>query len=185
MGRSSDSGSSSQWALESRRTGVWRRRTEARTWPRCFAVRGSPLVVERPSAGLRLVERVRAGLRRAVADRRPEPRGLVPALVLGDTSGLEEDLTRDFQTHRLDASDRRVRRKPHAAAGVSVDRCALGGRQRLVAARRWPSWSGRFRRLVPHRAKRAARGCDGSGGPGGARIRSQVGWGAQPRGRHA
>jgi competence protein ComEC len=64
-------------------------------------VRGSPLVVEQPSAGLRLVERVRAGLRRAVADRRPEPRGLVPALVLGDTSGLEEDLTRDFQSTGL------------------------------------------------------------------------------------
>ncbi|HET8916377.1 MAG TPA: ComEC/Rec2 family competence protein, partial [Propionibacteriaceae bacterium] len=64
-------------------------------------VRGSPMVVEQPSAGLRLVERVRAGLRRAVADRRPEPRGLVPALVLGDTSGLAEDLTRDFQTTGL------------------------------------------------------------------------------------
>jgi competence protein ComEC len=66
-----------------------------------FRVRGSPIVVEQSSAGLRLVERVRAGLRRAVADRRPEPRGLVPALVLGDTSGLEEDLTRDFQTTGL------------------------------------------------------------------------------------
>jgi competence protein ComEC len=64
-------------------------------------VRGSPLVIQPPSRGLRLVERVRAGLRRAVADRRPEPRGLVPALVLGDTSGLEEDLTRDFQTTGL------------------------------------------------------------------------------------
>jgi competence protein ComEC len=64
-------------------------------------VRDSPLVVGRPSTGLRLVERVRAGLRRAVADRPPEPRGLVPALVLGDTSGLDEDLTRDFRTTGL------------------------------------------------------------------------------------
>jgi competence protein ComEC len=64
-------------------------------------VRGAPLVVERPSAGLRLVERIRAGLRRAVADRPPEARGLVPALVLGDTSGLDEDLTRDFQATGL------------------------------------------------------------------------------------
>jgi competence protein ComEC len=40
-------------------------------------------------------------LRRAVADRRPEPRGLVPALVLGDTSGLDAGLTRDFQTTGL------------------------------------------------------------------------------------
>ena len=64
-------------------------------------VRGSPEVVERPSQGLRLVERVRAGLRRAVADRRPEPRGLVPALVLGDTSGLDAELTQDFQATGL------------------------------------------------------------------------------------
>ncbi len=64
-------------------------------------VRGAPVVVERPSPGLRLVERVRAGLRRAVADRRPEPRALVPALVLGDTSGLNAELSQDFQTTGL------------------------------------------------------------------------------------
>jgi competence protein ComEC len=64
-------------------------------------VRGAPLVVEPPSPGLRLVERVRAGLRQAVADRRPEPRALVPALVLGDTSNLDADLARDFQSTGL------------------------------------------------------------------------------------
>ena len=64
-------------------------------------VRGAPLVVEPPSPGLRLVERVRAGLREAVADRRPEPRGLVPALVLGDTSSLAAELAQDFQTTGL------------------------------------------------------------------------------------
>ena len=47
------------------------------------------------------MERVRAGLRRAVADRRPEPRALVPALVLGDTSGLDAELTQDFQATGL------------------------------------------------------------------------------------
>jgi competence protein ComEC len=64
-------------------------------------VRGAPLVVEQPSPGLRLVERVRAGLRRAVAARRPEPRALVPALVLGDTSGLNVELAKDFQSTGL------------------------------------------------------------------------------------
>jgi competence protein ComEC len=59
-------------------------------------VRGAPVVAEPPSAGLRLVERVRAGLRHAVADRRPAPRALVPALVLGDTSALDVGLTEDF-----------------------------------------------------------------------------------------
>jgi competence protein ComEC len=60
-------------------------------------VRGSPVIVQPPSAGLRLVERVRAGLRQSVADRRPEPRALVPALVLGDTAGLDAELTEDFK----------------------------------------------------------------------------------------
>jgi competence protein ComEC len=59
-------------------------------------VRGAPVMVQPPSAGLRLVERVRAGLRRAVAGRRPEPRALVPALVLGDTSALDAALTEEF-----------------------------------------------------------------------------------------
>jgi competence protein ComEC len=59
-------------------------------------VRGSPALVEPPSPGLRLVERVREGLRQAVAERRPEARALVPALVLGDTSVLAPELTADF-----------------------------------------------------------------------------------------
>lgn len=64
-------------------------------------VRGAPTVVRPPSAGLRLVEQVRAGLRQSVADRRPEPRALVPALVLGDTSGLDTTLTENFRSTGL------------------------------------------------------------------------------------
>jgi competence protein ComEC len=64
-------------------------------------VRGSPVVVEVPSPGLRIVEQVRDGLRQAVADRRQEPRALVPALVLGDTSGLDAKLDQDFQATGL------------------------------------------------------------------------------------
>jgi competence protein ComEC len=64
-------------------------------------VRGSPVVIEAPSPGLRFVERVRDGLRQAVADRRREPRALVPALVLGDTSGLFPELAQDFQSTGL------------------------------------------------------------------------------------
>jgi competence protein ComEC len=64
-------------------------------------VRGAPIVVRPPSAGLRLVEQVRAGLRQSVADRRPEPRALVPALVLGDTSGLDTTLTENFRSTGL------------------------------------------------------------------------------------
>ena len=68
-------------------------------WPQCW-VRGAPLVVKPPPPGLRLVEQVRAGLRRAVADRQPEPRALVPAL-LGDTSSLDGSLAQDFQSTGL------------------------------------------------------------------------------------
>lgn len=64
-------------------------------------VRGDPAEAAPPNAGLRLVERVRAGLRAAVERRRPEPRALVPALVLGDTSGVTPDLTEDFETTGL------------------------------------------------------------------------------------
>ena len=64
-------------------------------------VRGAPVVVRPPSAELRLVEQVRAGLRQSVADRRPEPRALVPALVLGDTSGLDTTLTENFRSTGL------------------------------------------------------------------------------------
>ena len=64
-------------------------------------VRSPVRVVSGPSPGLRGVERVRAGLRDAVEHRRPEPRALVPALVLGDTSRLQADLVADFQTTGL------------------------------------------------------------------------------------
>jgi len=64
-------------------------------------VRGPPSSVRPPGPGLRVVERVRDGLRRSVAERRPEPRALVPALVLGDTAGLTPDLQAAFQTTGL------------------------------------------------------------------------------------
>lgn len=64
-------------------------------------VRGPPSSVRLPGPGLRLVDRVRTGLRESVAARRPEPRALVPALVLGDTSALTPDLQAAFQTTGL------------------------------------------------------------------------------------
>ncbi|WP_375424187.1 ComEC/Rec2 family competence protein [uncultured Friedmanniella sp.] len=64
-------------------------------------VRGPPEVVARPGPGLRLVERVRSGLRASVQHRRPEPRALVPALVLGDTSALTPELQAEFRTTGL------------------------------------------------------------------------------------
>jgi competence protein ComEC len=58
--------------------------------------RGQPVIVADPSPPLRLVERVREGLRASVAGGDAEPRALVPALVLGDTSGLSAELEEEF-----------------------------------------------------------------------------------------
>lgn len=63
--------------------------------------RGRPTVVAQPDAFMGAVERLRAGLRAAVADRPPEVRGLVPALVVGDTSRLDPNLTSAFRTTGL------------------------------------------------------------------------------------
>src|SRR5215207_2711513 len=66
-----------------------------------LSARGAPRVVEDPAWWLRAAERVRAGLRESV---QPEPeamRGLVPALVMGDESGLPSELVEDFKTTGL------------------------------------------------------------------------------------
>jgi competence protein ComEC len=57
--------------------------------------------VASPSALLQGVERVRSGLRDAVVERGAESRALVPALVLGDTSAMTEELGADFETTGL------------------------------------------------------------------------------------
>jgi competence protein ComEC len=59
-------------------------------------VRGHPVLLADPSPPLQLVERVREGLRASVAGRAAEPRALVPALVVGDTSGITGDLENEF-----------------------------------------------------------------------------------------
>jgi competence protein ComEC len=59
-------------------------------------VRGAPVLASGPSPPKRLVERIRAGLRASVVDRAAEPRALVPALVVGDTSGLSAELQAEF-----------------------------------------------------------------------------------------
>ena len=145
-------------------------------------VRVSGVIVAPPSAGLRLVERVRAGLRQAVVNRREEPRALVPALVLGDTSGLDPELTRDFQTTGL----------THLTAVSGANLTLLLGF--LLTTARWIRVRGWWLRVVglagviifvaavSHRAERAARSGDGSGCPGRTRIRQPRCRSAQPRG---
>ncbi len=64
---------------------------------------GSPRLLEHPGPWWRAAEHVRVGLRRAVEPRSPDAGGLLPSLVVGDTSGLtpqvESDLRRSGLTH--------------------------------------------------------------------------------------
>jgi competence protein ComEC len=66
-----------------------------------LSIRSAPRIVDEPPWWLRAAEQVRAGLRESVAGQPDDVRGLVPALVMGDESGLPADLTEDFQTTGL------------------------------------------------------------------------------------
>ena len=60
--------------------------------------REPPQPIAPPGPLDRAVEQVRAGLRASVAHLDRDPRALVPALVVGDTSGMPNDLVQRFQT---------------------------------------------------------------------------------------
>jgi competence protein ComEC len=63
--------------------------------------RVAPRMLDEPAWWLRAAERVRAGLREAVAGEPEAVRGLVPALVMGDESGMPPELGEDFKTTGL------------------------------------------------------------------------------------
>ncbi|GAA0963655.1 ComEC/Rec2 family competence protein [Kribbella koreensis] len=63
--------------------------------------RVAPRVLDEPAWWLKAAERVRAGLRQAVAGEPEAVRGLVPALVMGDESALPPELADDFKTTGL------------------------------------------------------------------------------------
>ncbi|HVQ88575.1 MAG TPA: ComEC/Rec2 family competence protein [Actinomycetes bacterium] len=63
--------------------------------------RGPPGLVEQPSVLLQGAERMRSGLRDAVSGAPPDVRGLLPALVVGDTSELSPTLVDDLRTSGL------------------------------------------------------------------------------------
>ncbi|MGW6282625.1 ComEC/Rec2 family competence protein [Kribbella sp. NPDC055071] len=66
-----------------------------------LSIRSPPRIVDEPAWWLRAAEKVRAGLRESVAGQPDDVRGLVPALVMGDESGLSADLNEDFRTTGL------------------------------------------------------------------------------------
>ncbi len=64
-------------------------------------VRGPPAVLGPPSRTQRAAEHVRARLRAAVARLPPDQRGVLPGMVVGDTSGLDPGLAEDFRAAGL------------------------------------------------------------------------------------
>jgi competence protein ComEC len=62
------------------------------------AVRGPPVLRGRPPAVQRLAGRLRAGLQAASSGLSPDPRGLLPGLVVGDTSRVPAALDADLRT---------------------------------------------------------------------------------------
>ncbi|WP_427895664.1 ComEC/Rec2 family competence protein [Kribbella sp. GL6] len=66
-----------------------------------LSTRSPPRIVDAPPWWLRAAERVRAGLRQAVVHQPEDVRGLVPALVMGDVSGVSAELNADFRTTGL------------------------------------------------------------------------------------
>lgn len=66
-----------------------------------LSARSAPTDVGPPSTAQTAAGRIRAGLRDAAAVLPEGPRGLLPGLVLGDTSGLDPGLAEDFKTAGL------------------------------------------------------------------------------------
>ncbi|MCA1695829.1 MAG: ComEC/Rec2 family competence protein, partial [Actinobacteria bacterium] len=64
-------------------------------------VRGEPDVLSAPSAVQRVAERLRSGLRLAARVLDPEPAGLLPALVVGDTSAMMPTVEAEFRAAGL------------------------------------------------------------------------------------
>ncbi|XVQ13399.1 ComEC/Rec2 family competence protein [Spirillospora sp. CA-255316] len=64
-------------------------------------VRGPPATLGRPSAVQRAAETVRARLRQATEGLPTDQRGVLPGMVVGDTSRLAPDLAEDFRTSGL------------------------------------------------------------------------------------
>lgn len=102
-----------------------------------FAARGPPVDRQPAPAGVRLAERMRAGLRRAAGPLPADPRGLLPGLVVGDTSlqpvALGEAMRITGLTHLAAVSGTNTTLVcVLALAGCRA--AGLGRRVRLVAA---------------------------------------------------
>ncbi|MFI0482019.1 ComEC/Rec2 family competence protein [Actinomadura sp. 9N215] len=96
-------------------------------------VRGPPAVLGPPSTIQRAAEHVRARLRDASAQLPPDQRGVLPGMVVGDTSLLDPDLAEDFRaaglTHLLVVSGANLA----IVIGAVLGLCRLAGAGRRRA----------------------------------------------------
>lgn len=102
-----------------------------------LSLRAPPTLLGRAPPVQRVAGAVRAGLRRAVADLPDGPRGLLPALVVGDTSRLPETLEEQFRdtglTHLTAVSGTNVAIVVGAVL-LALRRCGVRGRGAVVLA---------------------------------------------------
>ncbi|MGN6611253.1 MAG: ComEC/Rec2 family competence protein, partial [Angustibacter sp.] len=102
-----------------------------------FTARGPPTVVARASWTERGAERVRAGLRRAVRSLPADARGLLPGLVVGDTSLQPAELTDAMRVTGLTHLAAVSGTNTTLVCGLALGLCqgvGLGRRVRLVVA---------------------------------------------------
>ncbi|MXQ63682.1 MBL fold metallo-hydrolase [Actinomadura rayongensis] len=96
-------------------------------------VRGPPTVLRGPSPPQRFAGTIRSRLRAAVARLPPDQRGILPAMVVGDVSGLDPRLAADFRTagltHLLVVSGANLA----IVIGAVLALCRLAGLGRRVA----------------------------------------------------
>lgn len=95
-----------------------------------LVVRGPPVVRRAPSAVQRAAGALRAGLRASVAGFGSDARGLVPGMVLGDTSGVSDELREHERVAGL------THLTAVSGANVAVLLAAVLGAARLLGARR-------------------------------------------------
>lgn len=97
-----------------------------------LAVTSTPRPVAPPGVVAAGAERLRAGLRAAVDDAPDDPRGLLPGLVIGDTSRTPEDLTEAMRatgmTHLTAVSGSNVA----VVTGLVLGLCVLAGVPRAL-----------------------------------------------------
>ncbi|QXJ25052.1 ComEC/Rec2 family competence protein [Actinomadura graeca] len=107
--------------------GTFRTPHQAELLAAVVLVRGPPTLLGPPSTAQRAAEHVRGRLRASVGHLPPDQRAVLPGMVVGDTSGLDEELAEDFRvaglTHLLVVSGANLAIVTAAVLGL----CRLAG----------------------------------------------------------